>query len=138
VPHGNVFFELLKSRKNRMVWGATIALSCVAVADPDVIWQRHADLVGVFDGGSVITRDHVVRALALVAKSSSSRQRKLSPWLLRALETVRPVNLPRWAEDILPVLDGRSGERAGELLEARLGELGTSSRQRLARLLRAR
>jgi hypothetical protein len=137
VPHADALFGLLGSRRNRLVWGGAIALSCVATADPSAVWPRRQELLALFDGGSVITRDFVVRTMALVAASSAGRRRELTPFLLRALETVRPVNLPRWAEDILPALSGAPLAQACALLEARLPELSSSSRARAKKLLKA-
>jgi len=137
-PHAAVLLGLLASRNNRMVWGGAIALSCVAAAAPDAVWPRRAELMALFPDGSVITRDHVVRAMAHLARSSPARERALAPWLLLALEEVRPVNLPRWAEDVVPVLSGRNRAKAMALVEGRLAELSKGAQQRVRRLLRAK
>jgi HEAT repeat protein len=138
VPHAAAFFDLLQSKNNRLVWGGAIALSCVAEADGAAIWPRRKELMAIFGRGSVITRDAVVRALARTAASSPSREREIAPWLLRALQDVRPVNLPRWAEDILPVLSPPHAAQARTIVTGRLGELKSSAQRRLRPLLRSR
>jgi hypothetical protein len=137
VAHVDVFFDLLRSKNNRLVWGGAIALSCVAKADGSATWPRRQELMAIFERGTVITRDAVVRALALTAASSAARERELGPWLLEALSSVRPVNLPRWAEDILGALSARSRAQGRAVVERRLVELKPSAQQRVKKLLRA-
>lgn len=136
-PHAETFLALLDHKNNRFVWGGAIALSCIAKVAPGAVWAGREKLQKLFPGGSVITRDAVVRALSLVAASTAARERALAPWLLQALVDVRPVNLPRWAEDILPVLSGTYRLQARATVEDRLGELSASAQQRVKRLLRS-
>src|SRR3990170_344616 len=58
------FVKLLKSRNNRLVWGAMTALAEVARADPHVVFTHLNEVKKAKETGSVITVDNAVSALA--------------------------------------------------------------------------
>ncbi len=138
VPHAGVFFNLLTHRKNRLVWGAMIALWCVAKADAAAAWPRRAEIMQAFDAGSVITQDAAVKALSVVALSSSGKKRVLSPWLVDALAAGRARDLPGWLPDVLPALTQKDRDRAEELVNERLDQLKPSAQKKVRRLLEQR
>ncbi len=53
--HVDSFLKLLKSKDNRMVWGAMIALATVADLCPNEIWMQSDDVIRVTETGTVIT-----------------------------------------------------------------------------------
>lgn len=135
VPHAGVFLELLAHRKNRLVWGAMIALWCVARADAAVLWPRRAQVMQAFEQGSVITRDAAVKTLAAVACSSSGKKRVLSPWLLQALDSGRDSDLASWLEDVWPALTREDQKRAAERATRRLEQLKPPAQKRIRKVL---
>lgn len=135
-PHVDALVEQLQNRKNRLVWGAMISLSCVAGVAPDAVWRHKDKVTAAFDVGSVITKDAAIATLAFLAGSLPSRSRSLVPWFHDALKSCRAKDLPRWAERVLPVLGPASRKRMTAVLSARAKELTpTGSRRRLERLL---
>jgi len=127
VPHAGSFFDLLGHRKNRLVWGAMIALMCVARSRPDLVWERRQEVMDAFAAGTVITQDAAVMAFSEVARPSPARQRELAPWFAHALGTCRPKDIAGWAAPILPALQGNAQKRVAEVVTARLEEIPSPS-----------
>jgi len=53
--YGNDFLKLLKSKDNRMVWGAMISLATIADRRPKEIWAQIDDIIRITESGTVIT-----------------------------------------------------------------------------------
>jgi hypothetical protein len=135
VPHASIFLDTLRSRKNRLVWGAMIGLQCIAKTKPEVIWPHRAKVMDAFRKGSIITREVAVKALAAVTASSPVRRRELSPWLLEALRQARPQDLHGWLTHILPSLSKEYFQEARIIAEVRLGQLSISARKKVEELI---
>ena len=58
-----VFIELLKSRNNRLVWGAMTVLTDIAVVSSEIIMENIEDLFATMKTGSFITVDRGVLTL---------------------------------------------------------------------------
>ena len=56
-PYTGEFLKLLKSRDNRLVWGAMIALATLAPLAADAVDAGRSEIVQAVQTGSVITRD---------------------------------------------------------------------------------
>src|SRR5512133_483452 len=54
------FVKLLKSKNNRLVWGAMTALAEVAKADPDMVFKNLDAIKKAKETGSVITIDNAI------------------------------------------------------------------------------
>lgn len=134
-PHAAMFFDLLKSRKNRLVWGAMIALWCIADVNPEVIYPRRTEIMDAFEKGTAITQEAAHKALAAVAGSSPKRKREISPWLLEALRRSRPKDLAGRLADALPNLTDDDAAKARKLVAARMGEMKPSARRKVEGLL---
>ncbi len=66
-PHLEVFFAALKSRNNRLVWGAMTAIDAVAAVCAERIGARLPEILDAAERGSVIAKDHCVGILASLA-----------------------------------------------------------------------
>ncbi len=55
------FLELLKSKNNRLVWGAMIALNTISKIKPKEIYENLVEILNATDNGSVITKDNGYR-----------------------------------------------------------------------------
>ena len=134
-PHASAFFDLLGSRKNRLVWGGMIALWCIAGVNPDVIYPRRTEIMEAFENGTAITQETAMKALTAVAGSSLKRKRELSPWLLHALHQGRAKDLAGWLADALPHLTDEHAVKARKLAASRMREMKPSARKRVEKLL---
>src|SRR5436190_810295 len=56
-PYSDDFVNLLRSRNNRLVWGAMTALGAIVEQKADELWQRIDLILETTAKGSVITQD---------------------------------------------------------------------------------
>lgn len=130
------FLALLKRRDNRLVWGGMTALSAVARARPDEIYDHRGEILEAMAAGSVITVDAGVLALSTAAASSPLRRRRILPQLIQHLRSCRPKDVPQHAEKILVAVDRTAGSAFLRVLKGRLKELSPSQQARLRKVLR--
>lgn len=89
-PYVKDFLFLLKSRNNRLVWGAMIALAQVASIKADEVFENLDAVYAAMEEGSVITVDNGVRVLAAVASKNDKYSKSIFPLLIRHLQACRP------------------------------------------------
>jgi hypothetical protein len=130
-PFTTDFLKLLHSRNNRMVWGAMIALGCVAPLRADEIWPQVDPIIQTIQDGSVITTVWGVKVLAPVAASAPERREKIMPFLLRLLRTCIPRDVPTHAESMLCAVDDIILPEFSAILELRAAEMTASQLSRL-------
>ena len=136
-PYVEDFLKLLHSRKNRLVWGAMIALSTVADLKADVIYPHVEEIEQVMDRGSVITQDNGVKVLALVAARKAAYSKTIFPYLLHHLETCRPKDVPQHAEKTAVAVKARNKKQFMAVLEKRLVDLSGSQVTRVKKVIKA-
>jgi hypothetical protein len=132
----NDFLKLIKSRNNRLVWGALIALSTVAALKADELFPRVREIEQVMDKGSVITKDNGVKILALVAAQNESYRREIFPYLLNHLATCRPKDVAQHSEKSLPAVDGENKTEFIALLEKRAADLSKTELARVKKVIK--
>ena len=135
-PYADDFLRLLRSRNNRLVWGAMIALSTVADLRADAIYPHVAEIKRVMDQGSVITKDNGVRVLALVAAHKAVYSQDIFPYLLHHLETCRPKDVPQHAEKTVVAVNARNQQQFVAVLEKRLVDLSGSQAARVQKVIK--
>jgi len=133
---GNDFLKLLKSKDNRMVWGAMIALATIADRHPHEIWTQIDDIIRITESGTVITLVWGMRVLARVAAADEEYKEKIFPFLLKQIQACIPRDIPTHAESILCALDKNNKAILLSLLEARRAELTPAQVSRLKRVLK--
>ncbi|MEO8590578.1 MAG: hypothetical protein ABI432_14475 [Flavobacteriales bacterium] len=113
------FKNLLTSPDNRMVWGAMCAIDAIAGVKPEAVYMLLPQIMQAVDKGSVITRDHAMKAMVKLA-AHERFARSTVPLLLEHLRTA-PVNqLPMYAELVGPVVRGKDATLFVTILEQRL------------------
>jgi len=130
------FLGLLASRNNRLVWGGMTALSTVAGLRPKEIDDHRKEILQAMAGGSVITVDAGVQALAVAAATSPARRRRLLPHLVKHLARCRPKDVPQHSEKILRAVDQASKAAVLRVLERRLPELTSAQQARVRKVIR--
>ena len=125
------FLKLLKHRNNRMVWGGMIALSTIAGLQADKIFPHVDEIIKTMEAGSIITKDAGIKTLIAVAARKDEYRLRIIPYLLERLANSRPVDAPRYAENILVAI--RPDDQA-EFINILDKWIKASSGARLARL----
>jgi hypothetical protein len=131
------FLKLLRSRHNRLVWGGMIALATVAGVAADELYAHAGEIQKAMRGGSVITVDNGVLALARLAASSDARNRELFPYLLEHLRACRPKDVPQHAEKTLVAVNDENQSAFVGVLEKRLEDMSGSQARRLNKVIKA-
>ena len=135
-PYAGDFVKLLKSRNNRMVWGAMIGLSTIGREAAGVLYPQVEAIQKAMQRGSVITVDAGVAALAGIASSSPARAQTIFPYLLHHLETCRPKDVPQHAEKSLPAVRAENCAAFVAVLHKRLGDLSGAQVKRVEKLIK--
>ena len=123
------FLELLKSKNNRLVWGAMIALNTISKIKPKEIYKNLVEILNATDNGSVITKDNGIGILI----NLSSRKEYAGdtfPLLMEQLRKNEPKQLPMYAERTLPVINETNKQEFIDLLSERINELEKESQKK--------
>jgi hypothetical protein len=131
------FLKLLKSKNNRMVWGAMIALATIADKKPREIWAKLADVTDAIDHGTLITVVWGVKTLAKVAAADPAYKQKIFPLLTAQLKKCIPRDVPMHAESTIPAVDADNKKEFLAILESRKKELTPSQLARLKKVTKS-
>jgi hypothetical protein len=132
----NDFMKLLKSKDNRMVWGAMIGLATIADRHPKEIWAQIDDILRITESGSVITLVWGMRVLARVATADEMYKQKIFPFLLKHIKTCHPRDIPTHAESIFCAVDQKNKRELLSILESRQPELTPAQLNRIKKVLK--
>jgi hypothetical protein len=130
------FLKLLKSKENRMVWGALIGLATIADRHPQEIWVQIDDVMRATETGTVISHVWGIRLLARVAAADQTYKDKILPFLLDQIRSCLPRDVPTHAESILCAVDLNNKGALLNVLEARRAELTPAQLTRFRKVLR--
>jgi hypothetical protein len=131
-----VFLRLLKSKDNRMVWGAMISLAAIADQHSKEIWAQVDDILRITDSGTLITLVWGMRVLAKITSTDDMYKAKIFPFLLKQIRTCLPRDIPTHTESILCAVDRKNKADLLSLLESRLAELTPAQLTRFKRVLK--
>ena len=129
-----IFIELLKSRNNRMVWGAMTALSTIAGVSSEIIMVHIEDLFATMKTGSVITVDKGVLTLGKLAAVSKQNNELIFPFLLTHLETCRPKEVPQHSESTIIAVTDDNKETFLNVLKERESDLTPPQLKRIKKI----
>jgi hypothetical protein len=130
------FLKLLKSKINRMVWGAMIALATIAERKSAEIWANINDVINAVENGTLITVVWGIKTLAIVASTDKKYNECIFPFLIEHLKKSIPRDLLLHAESILPAVNSENKEEVLGVLDSRKSELKPSQIARFRKLLR--
>jgi len=128
------FLALLKSKNNRMVWGAMIALATIADKKPKEIYARLVDVTDAMDKGTLITVVWGTKVLAKVASADKTYKQKIFPLLTSQLKKCLPRDVPMQAESILPAIDADNKQEFLSIIDERKPEMTASQLSRLKKV----
>ena len=130
------FLALLKSKDNRMVWGALIALATIADLRAKEIWTQVDDVIAVMEHGTVISVVWGVKTLAHVAAQNKRYRQKLFPLLLAQIRKCIPRDVPTHAESMLCAIDDSNRKEFLAVLASREKEMTSSQAARLRKVMK--
>ena len=135
-PHVQVFIQLLKSKNNRLVWGAMSALDAVATAKTDELYQNLTVILDAAARGSVITKDRANKILVQLARVPAYTPDALT-LLIDQLKDAPLNQLPSYAEQTATVVTPSFKSELVRVLQVRLPEVEQESkRKRLEKVLK--
>ncbi len=136
-PHALDCLKLLRSRDNRLVWGGMITLATIGALAAEALYPHWAEIRRAMDGGSVITRDAGVLALAGIASANIAYSQDIFPFLLDHLGTCRPKDVPQHCEKTLPAVNAENKAAFIAVLTKRLEDLQGAQLKRVQKVIQA-
>jgi hypothetical protein len=135
-PHIAHFKNLLASGDNRMVWGAMCAIDAIAGVKPEAVYMMLPQIMQAVDKGTVITRDHAVKAMVKLA-AEDRFAKTTTPLLIEQLR-ICPVNqLPMYAELVSTIARGPATREMELVLTARMAAVEQpAKRKRIEKVLK--
>ena len=130
------FIKLLKSKNNRLVWGAMGALVATAKIDPDAIFKNLDTVKKAKETGSVITVDNAISVLAHTASANPKYSAIIFPDLLHHLAFCRPKEVPQHAERTFPAVNAGNKNEFIKVLEKRMEDLSGGGLSRVKKLVK--
>jgi hypothetical protein len=130
------FLILLSSKENRMVWGAMIALACIADLKPDEIFMQIDLVILTTRKGTVITQVWGIRTLSRVAASNPQYKSRIMPFLLKELQICLPRDIPTHLESMLSAINSSEKNEIMEIADSRFSEMTPAQQTRLKKILK--
>lgn len=135
-PYYKDFGQLLKSKNNRLVWGAMTALDMITLFNPKGVYSLLPEIMTAIDKGSVITTDHGVGILAKLAGIKEYSDSAF-PLLIEQLKKCPAKQLPMYAEKTMNAIKQENKKTFFNLIESRLTEMDRESQKsRLTKVLK--
>jgi hypothetical protein len=123
------FLALLESANNRLIWGAMTALDCIAGINPKGIYKNLTKILNASDKGSVITKDHGVGILTKLAAVRIYSDNALA-LLLTEFKSCPTNQLPKYAEDAIPIIGDKYKKDFIKVLTSRLRDIEKDSKKK--------
>ncbi len=130
------FIKLLRSKNNRLAWGAMTALAEVAKANPEVVFKNLDAIKKAKETGSVITVDNAISTLAYTAAANRKYNEAIFPYLLDHLSNCRPKEVPQHSEKTLPAVNASNKADFIKVLEKRVQDLSGGGLARVKKAIR--
>jgi hypothetical protein len=129
------FLKLLKSKTNRMVWGAMIALATIAERKSAEIWANINAVINAVENGTLITVVWGIKTLAKVASTNKKYNECIFPFLIDNLKKSISRDLLLHTESILLAVNSENKQEVLAVLDSRKSELKPSQSARFKKLL---
>ena len=130
------FIQLLKSRNNRLVWGAMTALAKIVSFNPDEAYNNLDIIVRAYEKGSVITVDNSISVFAELVKTDKKYDKKVFPIIIGHLEKCRPKEVAQHAERAFVCINKNNSQKYKETLLKRLETLTEVQKKRVEKVLK--
>ena len=135
-PYADVFLDLLKSKNNRLVWGAMTALGQITPLCPKKVFDRFDDVQAAFKMGSVITIDHSISVFAELSKASKVFEQKALPILINHFLTCRAKEIPQHLERASVCITRGNAVLFKSIIQKRYNDMTMSQQGRVNKVLK--
>jgi hypothetical protein len=132
----DVFIKLLRSKNNRLVWGAMTALSRIASLKPREIFNDLDAVLKAKESGSAITVDNSISVLAELAKSSPEYEKRVFPIIIKHLQNCRPKEVGQHSERAFVCVTKNNSAVFRKTLLERYDSLSGPQKKRVDKLLK--
>ena len=127
---------LLESKNNIMQWGAMHALNVITDVNPASVYSVLGKIISAAEKGSVITKDHYVNILIKLSQEKKYFKNTF-PLLLEHLKGSLTNQLPKYAEDSLPLINATNKDIFMKTLSTRMKDMDVETkRKRLEKVIR--
>lgn len=130
------FIRVLKSRNNRLVWGAMTAISKIVFSKPKEIFDNIDTIIRAYESGSVITRDNSISVFAGLAKADKEYEKVAFNKIIKHLETCRPKELAQHAERAFVCINKENSKEFVTVLIKRRNYLTDAQNKRIDKLIK--
>lgn len=127
-PYCKDFGEILKSKNNRLIWGAMIALDTITLINPKGVYDLLPLIISAIDKGSVITIDHGVGILSQLS-SIKDYTNTAYPLLIEQLKKCPSKQLPMYVEKSVIAINSTNQKQFVDLIQSRLSEMDRDSQR---------
>ncbi|CAM5209289.1 HEAT repeat protein OS=Ureibacillus acetophenoni OX=614649 GN=SAMN05877842_11553 PE=4 SV=1 [Ureibacillus acetophenoni] len=131
-----VFVELLRSRDNRMVWGAMQALALIADLKSEELMEQLHEIQLAMKNGSVITVDKGVITLAKLAAANEENNKRIFPFLIEHLKNCRTKEVPQHAESTCIAVNDDNKAEFIQVLREREPYMTAPQKKRIMKILK--
>jgi hypothetical protein len=123
------FIRLLDDKNNRLQWGAMAALDQITGEKPEAIYAQLGIIIAAAEKGSVITKDHAVNILIKLASQKKYADEAIT-FLMEQLLNAPTNQLPKYAEDAIPVIRDKYSKSFIKILSGRLAEIEKDTKRK--------
>ncbi len=134
-PYAENFIGLLKSKDNRLVWGAMTALGHIAELDPEPIYSYFEDIYTAYENGSVITVDNSISVFAALCKADKEYEKRILPLLIQHLAKCRAKEIPQHLERMSICFNKNNIKQIISTIQDRFEELSGSQQTRVKKIM---
>lgn len=130
------FVAHLKSKNNRLQWGAMTALSAITNERPKEIYAELTNILSAADTGSVITKDQAVNILIKLCAIEQYADNAFTLLIEQLLKS--PTNqLPMYAERSLKIINDKNKSKFVSTLSTRLNDIEKETkRKRIEKIIK--
>lgn len=132
----DVFINLLKSKNNRLVWGAMTALSKIVTIKAKRIYENLDKVIYAYENGSVITVDSSIIVFAQLVRTDKKYEEKIFPLILKHLASCRPKEVGQHSETSFICVKEENADLFQKTLSGRYDSLTGSQKKRVDRILK--
>ena len=136
LPHADVFLRLLKSRNNRLVWGAMTVLGQITELCPEKVFEKFDDIYVAFETGSVITVDQSISVFAGLCRASDAYAQKIAPILIHHFASCRAKEIPQHFERAAVCITTDNAALFKAAVQKRHGEMTAAQQARVRKVLK--
>lgn len=130
------FIDALKSKNNRLQWGAMTALKKITPINAEQIFKNILVLEQATEQGSVITRDNFIEILSILLDEKEYED-LIFPMILKQLKNCPTNQLPMYTEILAPKITSVTCKSFQETVSSRLNEIDKESkRKRIEKVLK--